>query len=415
MPKPINPTNKYLDDSIQAATQQFEEAIADTNSRLGEAIASTNNRLTTELGVLHTKLDNQQQLQEERFKKELAASNESLKMFIVEALKAHGVTPTTTTAATSTPAAAATVTATTTIPAATVIAATTVPAATVAPTQPSPTSGISLSSFTQPVSEPIFTQLSTPIHTTTFHSFSRGQQVSIFPTTPLSAPLQFPHHHGTYTPPVMTTSLYTLPPPPHPPPPFYTAGSTSPMFSSPQFQYSTPNQPLPSYPHFNTPPPPSYNHPPFRNPKIEMGTFDGTDALDWLFQAEQFFLFYNIAPENRLPMVAFYMKGEALGWYKWMFKNHELTDWPSFSRALELRFGPSTYENHQAQLFKLKQTGSVSEYQAIFEKLGNRVIGLPADAMLNCFISGLNPEINNEIAIQKPYTISQAICQSYEK
>jgi hypothetical protein len=57
-----------------------------------------------------------------------------------------------------------------------------------------------------------------------------------------------------------------------------------------------------------------------------MGTFDGTDALDWLFQAEQFFLFYNIAPENRLPMVAFYMKGEALGWYKWMFKNHELTD-----------------------------------------------------------------------------------------
>jgi hypothetical protein len=74
-----------------------------------------------------------------------------------------------------------------------------------------------------------------------------------------------------------------------------------------------------------------------------------------------------------------------------------------------LRFGPSTYENHQAQLFKLKQTGSVSEYQAIFEKLGNRVIGLPADVMLNCFISGLNPEIKNEIAIQKPYTISQAI------
>jgi hypothetical protein len=249
MPKSTNPTNKDIEDSIQAATQQFEDDIADTNSRLGEVnttIESTNNRLTAELGVLNTKLDNQQQLQEERFKKELAASNESLKMFIVEALKAHGVTPTTTTAAPSTPAAAATVTAATTIsaatvttattiPAATVTAATIVPTATVATTQASPTSGISLSSFTQPVSEPIFTQLSTPIHTTSFPSFSRGQQVSIFPTTPLSAPLQFPHHHGTYTPPVMTTSLYTLPPPPHPPPPFYTAGSTSPMFSSSNF------------------------------------------------------------------------------------------------------------------------------------------------------------------------------------
>jgi hypothetical protein len=140
-----------------------------------------------------------------------------------------------------------------------------------------------------------------------------------------------------------------------------------------------------------------------------MGTFDGTNALDWLFQAEQFFLFYNVALENRLPMVAFYMKGEALSWYKWMFQSQQLTDWVSFARDLELRFGPSTYENHQVQLFKLKQTGTVSEYQASFEKLANRVMGLPADAMLNCFISGLHADIKNELAIQRPYTISQAI------
>ncbi|MCI98145.1 hypothetical protein A2U01_0119448, partial [Trifolium medium] len=65
MPKSTNPTNKDLDESIHAATQQFEEAIADNNNRLtaslGEvntAIAATNNRLTEELGVLNTKLDN---------------------------------------------------------------------------------------------------------------------------------------------------------------------------------------------------------------------------------------------------------------------------------------------------------------------------------------------------------------------
>lgn len=103
------------------------------------------------------------------------------------------------------------------------------------------------------------------------------------------------------------------------------------------------------------------------------------------------------------------MKGEALAWYKWMYHNSQLTDWPIFCRALELRFGPSTYENHQAQLFKLKQTGTVSEYQTQFEKLGNRVLGLPSDALLNCFISGLSPEIRNEIAIQRPFTITQAI------
>jgi hypothetical protein len=140
-----------------------------------------------------------------------------------------------------------------------------------------------------------------------------------------------------------------------------------------------------------------------------MGSFDGTNVLDWIFQAEQFFMFYNISPENRVPMVAFYMKREALGWYKWMYQNHQLLDWLSFSRELELRFGPSTFENHQAQLFKLRQTGTISEYQASFEKLANQITGLPAEAMLNCFISGLHTEIRNELAIQKPPTISQAI------
>lgn len=53
-----------------------------------------------------------------------------------------------------------------------------------------------------------------------------------------------------------------------------------------------------------------------------MGTFDGTEVLDWLFQADQIFTFYNIGPEYRLQIAAFYTKGETLSWYKWMFPNN---------------------------------------------------------------------------------------------
>ncbi|XP_058788145.1 uncharacterized protein LOC131662390 [Vicia villosa] len=178
--------------------------------------------------------------------------------------------------------------------------------------------------------------------------------------------------------------------------PFHTAPTPSPFAQPNQFFPQSSNQ----NPH---------THQPIRNPKIELGIFDGTDVLEWLFQSEQFFGFYNIPIENRLPMAAFYMKGEALSWYKWMFQSHQLTDWHNFARALELRFGPSTYENHQAQLFKLRQHGSVAEYQANFERLGNRVLGLPSEAILNCFISGLIPEIRNELAIHQPFSISQAV------
>ncbi|CAJ2679012.1 unnamed protein product [Trifolium pratense] len=162
----------------------------------------------------------------------------------------------------------------------------------------------------------------------------------------------------------------------------------------------------------NTPPPPPFPPPNIQiqsNPTPTPAHFDGTDPLEWIFQSEQFFTYYNISYENRLPLAGFYMKGEALGWYKWMFQNNQLSDWNSFSRDLELRFGPSTYENHQAQLFKLRQHGSVAEYQAQFEKISNRVLGLPPDDMLNCFISGLNAEIRSELAIQRHPTISQAI------
>nr|GEW26226.1 transposon Ty3-G Gag-Pol polyprotein [Tanacetum cinerariifolium] len=49
-----------------------------------------------------------------------------------------------------------------------------------------------------------------------------------------------------------------------------------------------------------------------RPPKLNLPAFDGTNPLDWLFQADQYFSFYNITPPQRLAMVAFYLSGDAL-------------------------------------------------------------------------------------------------------
>lgn len=98
-----------------------------------------------------------------------------------------------------------------------------------------------------------------------------------------------------------------------------------------------------------------------------------------------------------------------MGWFQWLHHNHLLTTWEELTRALELRFGPSSFENHQQALFKLQQTGTVSDYQREFERLCNRVIGLPQPAILDCFISGLRLEIQHELAILHPTSITQAI------
>jgi len=92
-----------------------------------------------------------------------------------------------------------------------------------------------------------------------------------------------------------------------------------------------------------------------------------------------------------------------------MCQNHQLTNWISFSHAPELRFRPSTYENHQAELFKLRQTSTVAEYQKRFEKICNRVMGLQPKMILYCFLSGLIPKIRREIAVLQPTSITQAM------
>ena len=98
----------------------------------------------------------------------------------------------------------------------------------------------------------------------------------------------------------------------------------------------------------NTTIPPPITPSPIHPPKIQLSFFYGTDSLAWLFQADQFFQFYSIPWDSR-----FYMQSDALNWFKWMYQNHQLTDWISFSRYLELHFGPSTYGNYQTELFKL--------------------------------------------------------------
>ncbi|XP_076944493.1 uncharacterized protein LOC143615185 [Bidens hawaiensis] len=108
-------------------------------------------------------------------------------------------------------------------------------------------------------------------------------------------------------------------------------------------------------------------------------------------------------------MVQFSPTGDALSWYKYLHNNHLLTTWDEFTRLLELRFGPSAYDNHQASLFKLRQTTTLTAYVTEFERLSNCVVGLPAEALLNCFLSGLRKDIQQELAILKPTSLPQAI------
>ncbi|KAH0713516.1 hypothetical protein KY289_009475 [Solanum tuberosum] len=93
-----------------------------------------------------------------------------------------------------------------------------------------------------------------------------------------------------------------------------------------------------------------------------MGRFRGDNPLDWVMQTEKYFIFYDILSEHKLSWASFYLDGEALEWYRWLFQNKQLAGWDHFVDKLFIRF-QSRKAPHNRFAF-LRQFTTVDDSQA---------------------------------------------------
>jgi hypothetical protein len=142
--------------------------------------------------------------------------------------------------------------------------------------------------------------------------------------------------------------------------------------------------------------------------KLKVSRFDGSDALGLILKINQFFDFHQTPDHNCLSIASFYMDGPTLSWFQWMSRNGMIQGWPDFLMALETRFAPSFYDDPRGALFKLTQRGSVNQSLTEFERLANRVVGLPHHFLPSCFIFGLTPEIRREVQSFQPMSLPHA-------
>ncbi|XP_041009475.1 uncharacterized protein LOC121253540 [Juglans microcarpa x Juglans regia] len=151
-----------------------------------------------------------------------------------------------------------------------------------------------------------------------------------------------------------------------------------------------------------------HRRPPFRGIKLEFPSFDGTDPAGWIFKASHYFDFHQTLGAHRLLMASYHMNGEALVWYQDAADTGQFTCWQTFIQALQLRFGPTAYDDPMEDITRLKQTSSVAEYKARFEALSNRLKRLPDSHKLSCFLSGLRDEIRLPLRMFKPVNLNAA-------
>nr|KYP34908.1 hypothetical protein KK1_044085 [Cajanus cajan] len=96
------------------------------------------------------------------------------------------------------------------------------------------------------------------------------------------------------------------------------------------------------------------------------------------------------------------MDAEVIPWFQMMEKNNLFQSWVGFIRVLELEFGLSPYEGLRYAIFKLTQLGSIHDHYREFIALANRVYGFTPNALLDCFIGGLQPNICKDIITIEP-------------
>lgn len=83
-----------------------------------------------------------------------------------------------------------------------------------------------------------------------------------------------------------------------------------------------------------------------------------------------------------------------------------LVSWQILKDGLHARFGLTRFEDFFAVLTKLKQIGTIKDYQSHFERLLTRVGKLTPAQQVGCFISGLGDNLRADVKALKPTALS---------
>lgn len=146
-----------------------------------------------------------------------------------------------------------------------------------------------------------------------------------------------------------------------------------------------------------------------QNPKIEFPSFDGTDPIAWLAQAEQYFLVHQTPINDRVQLALVAMTGRSMFWAQWVMRRSATTTWTEFTRELLNRFGDSFAVNAYEAMHLTRQTGSLEDYLSLFEERVAQLPFLSPEQYLGWFLGGLQTELRDSIPDSETTDVYAAI------
>ncbi|WMV52473.1 hypothetical protein MTR67_045858 [Solanum verrucosum] len=117
---------------------------------------------------------------------------------------------------------------------------------------------------------------------------------------------------------------------------------------------------------------------------------------DWIFRAEQYFTYLGFPENDWLPLPFFYLNGEALDWFRWMYRNKQFWDWKHFKEKLFLCFQARTTPRSQITTILTLLQKVQDNFSVMSKQLDNTHIS--TSSISN--ITGLSPTIIQEASIE---------------
>nr|AAT38685.2 hypothetical protein SDM1_32t00005 [Solanum demissum] len=119
---------------------------------------------------------------------------------------------------------------------------------------------------------------------------------------------------------------------------------------------------------------------------------------DWIFRAERYFAYLGFLENDWIPLPFLYLDGEALDWFRWMYRNKQFWDWKHFKEKLSLCFRART--TPESALAHSQITTILTLLQKVQDNFS--VMSNQLDNTHNSIsnITGLSPTIVQEAAIE---------------
>lgn len=141
------------------------------------------------------------------------------------------------------------------------------------------------------------------------------------------------------------------------------------------------------------------------------------DARMWLFAVNRSFKAYpDAVDDDKISLAVEMLEGPAMEWWRYQEtvadegESNLPSTWQEFSDAFISKYEPvNAKQRYRDQLASLRQTGSVSAYATAMCNLFQRMPGMDAETKLDTFERSLKTDVQRELRIRMPQTLTEAI------